>query len=112
MEVYKFSKSSPYDFRRSLVTAGPSGMQIVHPQMQAIFDQESASVYTLRDHEIEVSWQGRMRGGAGSNGAAGEADGAAGGGGGGAAGDPPPPPHPPLSDHGRPGGRCTSRRQR
>jgi hypothetical protein len=71
MEGYQLSQSSLYDFRRTSVTAGPSGTQFVHLQRQAAFDQQSISVSSLRDTETEYSWHGRIRGGAGSDGAAG-----------------------------------------
>jgi len=115
MEQYKFSKSTPFEFRQ--VVAGPSGThQYTHPQRQPAF--QSPSVSSLRDTESTSTWNfRRMRGGAGSNGAAGGTDGGAaegadGGEGGGAAGDPPPPTDPPPSDHGGAGGRRMSRRQR
>jgi len=127
MEEYKFSQSSPYDFRRSVATAGPSGTQHLHPQRRQAFGR-SPSVSSLRNTGSEYSWHAQLRGGAGSNvggadgraaggadgGAAGGADcGAAGGadgngGGGGAAGDPPPPPDPPPSDQGGARGRRMS----
>jgi hypothetical protein len=50
MEGYKFSESSPYDFRRSSKVAGPSGTQYVHPQRQAGFAQQSPLVSSLRDN--------------------------------------------------------------
>jgi hypothetical protein len=130
MEAYKFSESTPLGIPQSL--AGPSGTQtFMHPQRAAAF--YSPSVSSLRDTASEYSWQGRIRGGAGSGaGAAGDGaagDGAAGNGaaGNGAAGDgaagdgaagnnaaggggPPPPPDPPPSDGGRRG--RPSRRQR
>jgi hypothetical protein len=74
MEGYKLSESSPYNLRRTSVTAGPLGTQYVHPQGQAAFDHQSVSISSLRDTEIECSWHARIRGGAGSNGAAGGAD--------------------------------------
>jgi hypothetical protein len=49
MEGYKFSESSPYDFRRSSMVAGPSGTQYIHPQRQAAFNEQSPSVSNLRD---------------------------------------------------------------
>lgn len=119
IEGYKFWESSPYDFRRTSVTAGPSGMQFVHPQRQSAINRQSLSVSSLRDTESEYSWHARIRGGAGETAdrAAGGADGRAAGGAdggaaGGAGGGPPPPPDPPPSDHGGPGGRRMSRIKR
>jgi len=108
MEGYKLSESTPFGFRRSSVTVGPTGTQYVHPQRQAAFNQQSPSVSSLRDTASEYSWHARMRGGVGS--IAGGADGGAAGGG--AAGDLPPPPDPPPSDHGGARTRRISRRQR
>jgi len=51
MEGYKFSESSPYDFRRSSATAGPSGTQHMHPQRQHALSQPSLSASSLRDRE-------------------------------------------------------------
>jgi len=120
LDQYKFSESTPLGDPQNF--AGPSGTQpFIHPQRAAAF--HSPSVSSLRDTASEYSWQGRIRGGAGSaagsNAAAGNAneDGNAAGGNaneGGAAGGggPPPPPDPPPSDHGGPSGRRPSRRQR
>jgi len=58
-EGYKFSESTPFDFRRSSVTAGPSGTQHMHPQRQAAFDQQSLSVSSLKDAGSEYSWHVR-----------------------------------------------------
>ena len=136
MEECKFSHSSPLNFGRTSMAAGPSGTQYVHPQRQPNFDK-SPTESSLRDTGSEYSWHAQLRGGAGSNagaeeaaggadgGAAGGADGeaaggAAGGAGEGAAGgvnngagggDPPPPPDPPSGDDGN-GARRPSRRQR
>jgi hypothetical protein len=49
MERYKFSESSPYDFRRSSMVTGPSGTQYIHHQRQAAFNEQSPSVSNLRD---------------------------------------------------------------
>lgn len=76
MEGYKFSVSSPYDFRRASVTAGPSGTQNVHLQRQAAFAQQSPSVASLRDTRSEHSGHASIRRGVGSN-AGDEADGVA-----------------------------------
>jgi hypothetical protein len=114
-EQYKFSESTHFEFRQNAV--GPSVThQYTHPHRQLAF--LSPSVSSLRDTESEFSWNfGIIRGGAGSNGAAGGPDGGAAGGaddgaagGRGAAGDPPPPPpDPPPSNYGGPGGRQMSR---
>jgi hypothetical protein len=77
MDGYKFSESSPYDFRRSSAVASPSGTQNVHPQRQAAFNQQSPSVLSLRHTGSEYSWLATLRGGAGSK--AGGADGRAAG---------------------------------
>jgi len=124
MEECKFSQSTPFNFRKSSIVAGPSGTH-------------------LRDTGSEYSWHAQLRGGAGSNAGAGDeaaagetgnngAGGTAGGTGNDAAGgtgndtargtgndgaggagngDPPPPPEPTSGDEGN-GGRCPSRRQR
>ena len=129
MEEWKFSHSSPYNFRRPSIVAGPSGTQYVHPQTQPAFDR-SPTESSLRDTGSKYSWHAQLRGGAGSNagaddGAAGGADGgaaggaegiAAGGAGEGAAGGagsgvPPPPRDPPSGEEGN-RGRRPSRRQR
>jgi len=128
MVGYKFSQSKPFDFRQTTVAEGPSGTLYIHSQRQVPFDQKSQSVSSHRDTETEYSWHARIRGGAGSNVAAGGADGRptggedggagggadsgasgkADGGGAGRAGGrgPPPPPDPPPSDHGGACGRC------
>jgi hypothetical protein len=62
MEGYKFSESSPYDFRTSSTVAGPSGTQYVHPQRLAAFNQQSPSVSSLKDTGTEYSWHARIRG--------------------------------------------------
>jgi predicted nucleic acid-binding Zn-ribbon protein len=125
MDQYKFSDSTPVRGRQSV--AGPSGTRpFMDPGRAAAFG--SPSVSSLGDMGSEYSWNRRIRGGAGSDGAAdgGAADGAAGGaadraaGGavdgaaGGAAGGegPPPPPDPPPSDHGGNAGGRISRRRR
>ena len=134
LDQYKLSESTPLGIPQSF--AGPSGTQsFMHPQRAAAFQSPSVSI--LRDTASEYSWQGRIRGGAGSatadgapeNGAAGDGapengaagNGAAGGaaaggnaaeGGAAGGGGPPPPPDPPPSDHGGPSGRRPSRRQR
>jgi hypothetical protein len=119
MEAYIVSKSASFHVEQQ---AGPSGTpSYIHPYRVAAMEQLSILVSSPRDTENECSSRGRMRGGAGFNGAAGGADnGAAGGanngtagngagnGGGGAAGDPPPP-DPPPSDHGGARGRRMSR---
>jgi len=135
LEGYKFSESSPYDFRRTSATAGPSGTQNFHPHRHAVFNK-SISASSFRDTENEISWFGQMRGGARSNWGAGGQDvaaargqdggatggqdgraaggqdgGAAGGQDGGAAADPPAPLDPPRSGHGGPGGRRMSQKQ-
>jgi hypothetical protein len=99
----------------------------MHPDRVAALGQPSVTVSSLRDTESEISYRGRMRGGAGSNRATGGADGgadraagaanpsaagAAGNGGRGGARDPPPPSDPPPSDHGGARGRCKSRPRR
>ena len=118
MDGFKVSESSRFNFRpernSTFQQAGPS--TTVHPERQRYFGSDASS---LRDTESEISWSGRLRGGAGdeagaadgAGGAAGgDAGGAAGGAGGGAAGgagggaaggagDPPPPASEP-SDHG------------
>jgi len=117
MEECKFSQSSPYNFRRTSIVAGPSGIQ-----RRPAFDR-SPTELSLRDTGSEYSWHAQLRGGAGSNAGAdgGADDGAAGGAGGEAAGgaceeaaggrggeaaggagggDPPPPPDPPSGDEG------------
>jgi hypothetical protein len=103
MEQYKFSESTPFGFQHSV--AGPSGTQpYMNPGRAAAFN--SPSVSSLRDTGSEYSWNARLQGGAGSNGAAGGAgDGAAGGAG---DGGPDPPPDPPPSDHGDARGRRLS----
>jgi len=134
MEEYKFSQSTPYNFRRPSVVAGPSGTQ-----RRSDFDR-SPMESSLRDTGSEYSWHAQLRGGAGSNMgggdepvAGGEPAGAAGGepaggaaedpargadedpaggaNGGAGGGDPPPPPPPESGDEGN-GGRRPSRRQR
>jgi len=128
MDQYKFSDSMPRIERQ--VFAGRSGTQsVMHPQRTAAL--ESPSVSSLRDTGSEYSWSYRLRGGLGSEAAAGgagdapaggagdapargagggAANGAAGGAGGG--GGPPPPPDPPPSDHGGHGAGRMSRRRR
>ena len=82
MEGYKFSESASYNFGRQGLQAGPS--TTVHPERQRYFGSDASS---LRDTESEVTWIGRIRGGAASDEAAGgAADVAAGGTAGGAAG--------------------------
>jgi len=125
MEECKFSQSTPYNFGRANVVAGPSGTQ-----RRPDFDR-SPTESSLRDTGSEYSWHAQLRGGAGSN--AGAGDGAVeeatgnptGGANGGAGGvnpppppppeaggvDPPPPPPPESGDKGN-GGRRPSRRQR
>jgi len=104
LEQYKFSESTPLGVSQSL--AGPSGTQpFIHPQRAAAF--YSPTISSLRDTASEYSWQGGLRGGAGSAAGDGAAEDDAAGGGG-----PPPPPDPPPSDHGGPSGRRPSRRQR
>jgi len=106
MEECKFSQSSPYNFRRPSMVAGPSGTQGL-----PAFDR-SPTESSLRDTGSEFSWHAQLRGGAGSNaGADGEAGGAGGRAGGSGGGDPPPPPDPPSGEEGN-GGRRPSRRQR
>ena len=107
---------------------GPSGTQpYMHPGRAAAFS--SPSELSLRDTGSEYCWgrglgERRLRGGAGSEGTAGN-DGAAGGAageaasgaaageaGGAAGGGPTPPPDPPPSNHGgHGGGRMSSRRR-
>ena len=111
MEAYKVSESTPFHVAHT----GPSGTHTnVHPERRRAMANPSLSVSSLRDTESDVSWRGILRGGAGSNGAAGGADGgaaggatggAAGDGGNGNTGDPPRPGDPPPSDHGGNGGR-------
>jgi len=108
MEGYKFLESASFNFGQQALQAGPSTR--VHPERQRYFGSDASS---LGDTESEVTWLGRIRGGAGSNagaadgaadGAAGEAAGGAAGGAAGeaagGAGDPPPPGSGPPSDHG------------
>jgi hypothetical protein len=70
MEGYKFSESSQINFQ--IPQAGPS--TTIHPERQRYFGSDVSS---LIDTESEVTWLGRIRGGAGSDAAA--AGGAAGG---------------------------------
>lgn len=126
MVGYEFSESTPFYCWRTSVMAGPSGSQGLHPLRQGPWDQQSISVSSLRHTESQNSWDPRFWGGAGSHGAAREADNgaargadnrAAGGAdgraaGGGAAEDPPPPLDPPPSDHGGARGWPTSRWQK
>jgi hypothetical protein len=81
MEGYKFSESSQYNFRQQVPQPWPS--TTIHPERQRYFGSDASS---LRDMESEVTWLGRIRGAAGSEGAAGGAAGGATGG----AGDPLP----------------------
>jgi hypothetical protein len=131
MESYKFSESASFNFGKQGPQAGPS--TTVYPERQHYFGSDASG---LRDTESEITWLGRIRGGAGSNGAAdeaaggaaggaagraaggaagGTASGAAGGadcGAAGGAGDPPPPWSGPPSDHGNNDNRLLSRRLR
>lgn len=78
MEHYIFSESIPFEFPHNF--ARPSGThQSMHPQTRSAF--QSPSVSSVRDTESASSGNfGRIRGGPGSDGAAGAADcGAAGG---------------------------------
>jgi len=77
MDKCNFAQSSPYNFRKASVTAGPSGTQLVHVQRQPAFDR-SPTESSLRDMGSEYSWHAQLRGGAGSN--AGGLDGGADGG--------------------------------
>jgi len=61
MEECKFSQSSPYNFRRTSIVAGPSGIQ-----RQPAFDRSPAES-SLRDTGSEYSWHAQLRGGAGYN---------------------------------------------
>jgi hypothetical protein len=110
------SESASYNLERQGPQAGPS--TTVHPKRQHYFGSDASS---LRDTESEITWLGRIRGGAGSDEAAdGAADGAADEAASGAAGraatgagDPPPPESGPLSNHGDNGNYPRiSRRQR
>ena len=123
MQGYKFSESASYGFGKQVPKAGPS--TTVHPERQRYFGSDASS---LRDTESEVSWFGRIRGGAGNGGAAdgsaggaadgaagGAADGAAGGAADGAAGgaargagNPPPPGSGPPSNNGNDGNNGNS----
>ena len=121
MEECKISQSSPYNFGKSSLAAGPSSTQCVHPQRQPTFDR-SPTESSLRDTGSEYSWHARLRGGAGSIAGDGAAEGADGGAaegaeggaargadGGAGGGDPPPPADPPSEGE---GGRCPPTRQR
>jgi hypothetical protein len=119
MEQDSFSGCAPCKFCQHV--AGPSGTQH-HVQSQRLSAFQSRSVASLRDTESASTWAERLRGGAGSDGAAGGADGRAAGGtgraaggadggvsrGSGTAGDPPPPPDRPPSDREGAGRRCLS----
>jgi len=107
MEECKFSQSTPYDFRRTNVTAGPSGSR------EHLSYDKSPTESSLRDTGSEYSWHAQLRGGAGSSAEELEArdNPAEGGNEGGNDGDPPPPPPPESGDEGN-GGRRPSRRQR
>lgn len=77
LEAYKVSESTPFHIEHQ---AAPSGTQsYMHPHRVAAMGQPSVSVSSLTNTESEISRRGRMRGGSGSNGAAGGVDGAAGG---------------------------------
>jgi len=119
MEQYKFSESTPFAFQQSV--ARPSGTQpYMDPGRAAALNCPSVS--SLRNTGSEYSWHARIRGGAGSEGAADGADAGDGNAGdgnagdgntgnGGAGGGGPAPPPPPPPDGGA-GDRRMSRRQR
>jgi len=79
MENNKPSESTPYNFR-TVTAFAPA----VHPERRPSFDRSSES--SLRDTDSASTWLGRIRGGAGVEGAAGNDGGAAGGAGGAAGG--------------------------
>jgi len=105
MEGYMFSESSHYNFRQQPFQAGPS--TAVHPERQRYFGCDASS---FKNTGRESTWLGHIRGGAGSDGAAGGAadgtacraaggvTGGAAGGAAGGAGDPAPPGSPQPSD--------------
>ena len=61
LEECKFSQSLPFNFGRSSVVAGPSGIQR-RPDFS-----KSPTETSLRDTGSEYSWHAQLRGGAGSN---------------------------------------------